>query len=192
MPALSDDREWRPRGNNMGRGCTALCSFSCNRERKRCCAGRVTCAPDHAWHGGDFERILKPVAGGDTASGPREAHLYFSSASGFDAFLNASGLRPCLTLRGAAVEKAAWLTLTDVGLREYFGKSLVAGSRDRLTGDPAGEPAAAVAEPSKSPATAGGMPESGAGLLLGDLLAHHVHVQRSGLGQDFVQGRGGQ
>lgn len=75
-------------------------------------------------HGGDFERVLKPLAGGARDNGPHEVHLLrFDSGSGFDAFRNDPDLQPYLTLRDAAVEKAELLTLTDIALPEYFGQS---------------------------------------------------------------------
>jgi len=75
-------------------------------------------------HGGDFERVMKPVARGGEASGPHEVHLlHFDSAGAFDAFRSDPELQRYTALRDAAVERAELLTLTDIALPEYFGTS---------------------------------------------------------------------
>lgn len=73
-------------------------------------------------HGGEFERVLKPLVADPKGSGPHEVHLLrFASESGFEAFRNDPDLQSRLTLRDAAVERAELLTLTEIALPEYFG-----------------------------------------------------------------------
>jgi uncharacterized protein (DUF1330 family) len=73
-------------------------------------------------HGGDFERIMRPLPNRPALESPDEVHLLrFPSESAFAAFRHDPELAQHLPLREAAVERFVVLFLEDIALSEYFG-----------------------------------------------------------------------
>jgi len=136
---------------------------------------RASRTSGHASPRGDFERMMMPITRDANADGRHEVHLLrFDAAGSFDAFRSDPELQRYTAVRDSAVERAELLKLAEVALPGHFGTPCRAAYPLRTCGL-SGEDGAQL--------------PSGAGVLLGDFLAHHVHVQGARLGQDLVECR---